>query len=79
LWLTLGAAAGFAAARLLMERELPEQLPPPVREGAERARSMLLRGQQHVREAIEAGRAESARKERELTAEYLRQSKRLRQ
>jgi hypothetical protein len=74
--MALGVAAGFAAARVLLERDLPERLPPPVRNGAERARSVLLRGRGRIREAIDAGFEESARKERELTAEYLRQSKR---
>jgi hypothetical protein len=77
LLLALGAAAGFAAARVLLERDLPERLPPPARQGAERARSVLVQARNLVREAIDAGAEESMRKQRELTAEYLRQSKRL--
>ena len=72
----LGAAAGFAAARVLLDRDLPERVPGPLREGAERAQSALRRARAHAREALDAAQEESARKQRELMAEHRRKAKR---
>jgi hypothetical protein len=74
--MALGLAAGFAAARALLERELPEGTPAPLREGAERAQSLLQRARDRAREALDAAREESARTQRELMADYMRRSRR---
>jgi hypothetical protein len=74
--MALGIAAGFAAARALLEREVPERVPAPVREGAQRAQSALRRARAHARGALEAAREESARKQRELMEDYRRRTHR---
>jgi hypothetical protein len=74
--MALGIAAGFVAAKALLERELPESVPGPVREGVGRAQTVLQRARGRAREALDAAREESARTERELMADYMRRTRR---
>ncbi len=70
-WLTIAAGAGFALARTLLERDdAAAALPEPLREPAQRATARLRAARAHVREALDAAGEESARAQRELTAQY---------
>lgn len=72
--LIVTAAIGYAVARALLERELPESIPAPVRDRLLGARTRLTRARDLAREAIEAGTRASIDAERELMAEYHRRS-----
>jgi hypothetical protein len=68
----LGAAAGYAAVRVLLETEaLPEQTPGPLREPLERVAARLRRARARVSAAIDEANEERAEAERELHAAYL--------
>ncbi|HJM89023.1 MAG TPA: hypothetical protein QF624_05265 [Dehalococcoidia bacterium] len=72
--LTVGASAGFFGARALMKApELPEDVPPAIREQMQRASDHLRRARTSATEIlVEMDRTQAAA-EAELTEEYLRQ------
>lgn len=72
--LTAGASAGFFGAHALMKTpELPEDVPPAVREQVQRASDRLRRARTRATEIlVEMDRTRTAA-EVELTEEYLRQ------
>lgn len=66
------AAAGFAAARALLERtEAPQGLPEPAQTRLDAVHGRLHRLRAHAVEAFVAGREERDQAERELHADYL--------
>jgi hypothetical protein len=74
LTLSLAAAAGYAAARALLEHELPEETPTALREPLERARARLQRAREQARTVGAAARQASDDAARELLADYQRRT-----
>jgi hypothetical protein len=74
--LIAAAAVGYAAARLLLDRDVPEQVPEPVRGPLVAAQGTVRGWREHAREALEAAEVERQKAERELSAEYLRRAHR---
>ena len=70
LTLGLAAGAGYAAARALMEHELPERVPPPLRARLDRARTRLWHARARVREVLAAAHQASDDAARDLLADY---------
>jgi hypothetical protein len=74
LTLSLAAAAGYTAARALLEHELPDETPTALREPLERARAQLQRAREQARTVRTAARQASDDAARELLADYQRRT-----
>jgi hypothetical protein len=72
--LGMAIAAGYTAARALLDRERPEETPPQVRERLEYARTRLEHGRERTREVLAAAREGTEDATRELVAEYHRRA-----
>ncbi len=68
------AAAGYTVASVLLERELPQSIPEPMRARLTEARARLVRARGLVREALQAASQATRDAERELMADYRRRS-----
>ena len=69
--LGIAAAAGFFAARALLDHEVPAECPAPLRGPLTCAQSQLRAWRSLAREALDAGRRERAEAERALRDDYL--------
>lgn len=77
LLLAIGAAAGYAAARALLDRDaLPATLPAPVHPWAERAQRQLRGWRTLAIDAIHEGRVARDEAARDLHADYLHRTHR---
>lgn len=74
LTLGLAAIAGYAAARALLDREIPSETPPPVREQLEETRGHLQRARDQVREVFAAARQGRDEAARDLMDDYHRRA-----
>lgn len=75
--LAIGAAAGYMAARTLLERETPpEALPAPAQEWARRAQHQLRGWRALAADAIREGQAARDDAARDLQADYLHRTHR---
>ena len=74
---TVAASAGFFGARALMKTpELPQDVPPAVRDQLQRASDRLRRARTRATEILVEMDRTRAAAEAELTEEYLRQQER---
>ncbi|MFA7297420.1 MAG: hypothetical protein WC211_09610 [Dehalococcoidia bacterium] len=69
--LGIAAAAGYFAARALLDHEVPEQCPAPLRGPLLTAQAQLREWRSLAREALDAGRRERDAAERDLHDDYL--------
>lgn len=74
--LVIAFAVGYAAARVLLERDVPEELPEPVRAPLVAVHSTLRGWRELAREALAAGEVARQQAELDLQAEYLARSHR---
>ena len=74
--LGIAAAAGFFAARALLEHEVPEECPQTLRGPLLAAQAQLREWRTLAREALDAGRRERADAERALHNDYLTRTRR---
>lgn len=69
--LGIAAAAGFFAARALLDREVPEECPDPLKGPLLAAQSRLRGWRELAREALRAGEQARSQAERDLHDDYL--------
>ncbi|RLT27558.1 MAG: hypothetical protein DWI48_03235 [Chloroflexi bacterium] len=74
--LVIAVAVGYAAARVLLEHDVPEELPEPVRAPLLAVQGTLRGWRELAREALAAGEVARQQAERDLHAEYLARSHR---
>ena len=74
--LGIAAAAGFLVARALLDHEVPEECPEPLRGPLLGAQSQLRAWRTLAREALDAGRRERDTAERALHDDYLGRTRR---
>ena len=69
--LGIAATVGFFAARALLNHEVPDECPAPLRGPLLTAQAQLREWRSLAREALDAGRRERAAAERDLHDDYL--------
>jgi hypothetical protein len=72
--LCIAAAVGYAATRVLLDREVPDEVPEPLRAPLVGAQSRLRGWRALAREAMNAAAGARDAAERELHADYLARS-----
>ena len=74
--LSIAAVAGYFAVRALLDHEVPEECPAPLRGPLLSAQAQLREWRALAREALDAGRSERDSAERALHDDYLTRTRR---